>query len=127
MRHRPIGSYAPNQQEINAQVKIDVGFRCERCGHFHDPEHGFTLTVHHLDSDKSNNERWNLAALCQKCHLHIQSRVFLPQFYMLEHSDWLKPHLEGYYKSLERKGYQKSPPPFVFRGMIKKGLRKGPL
>lgn len=44
---------------------------------------------------------WNLAGLCQRCHLRIQGRVFLPQSYMLEHSDWFKPHLEGYLKSLE--------------------------
>ncbi len=28
------------------------------------------LTVAHVDRDKTNNERNNLAALCQKCHLN---------------------------------------------------------
>ncbi|GAH88897.1 unnamed protein product, partial [marine sediment metagenome] len=27
------------------------------------------LTVHHLDGNKANCEDWNLAALCQRCHL----------------------------------------------------------
>jgi len=27
------------------------------------------LTVHHIDADKSNNDRSNLVALCQRCHL----------------------------------------------------------
>jgi hypothetical protein len=35
--------------------------------------HGFTrivLTVAHLDHDHNNNDDENLAALCQRCHLH---------------------------------------------------------
>ena len=28
------------------------------------------LTVHHIDADTSNNDRSNLAALCQRCHLN---------------------------------------------------------
>lgn len=39
--------------------------------------HGFTkivLTVAHLDHDKTNNRFWNLAALCQKCHLKHDSK-----------------------------------------------------
>lgn len=47
--------------------------------------HRFTkvvLTVAHLDQDKNNNRFWNLAALCQKCHLkhdikqHSESRKY---------------------------------------------------
>lgn len=40
------------------------------------------LTVAHLDHDKTNNRFWNLAALCQKCHLgydlhrHIRKRKY---------------------------------------------------
>jgi len=29
------------------------------------------LTVHHIDGDKNNNNRMNLLALCQKCHLRL--------------------------------------------------------
>ena len=55
------------------------------------------LTVHHLDGDKGNSAWWNLAALCQVCHLQIQGRVEMRQRYILEHSDWFKPYVAGYY------------------------------
>ncbi len=86
-------------KEYRSGIREKAGNKCERCGHPHDPLHGYALTVHHLDNDKSNLADWNLAALCQRCHLHIQGKVFLPQTYMFEHSDWFKPHLEGYLKS----------------------------
>ena len=95
------GEYAANQKEIHTEIKDLFGWKCERCGHSHDPGNGYTMTVHHLDGNKSNNETWNLAVLCQRCHLCIQGKVFLPQFYMFEHSDWFKPHVEGYLQSLK--------------------------
>lgn len=55
------------------------------------------LTVHHLDGDKANLRWWNLAALCQRCHLVIQGRVKMHQVYPFEHSEWMKPHAAGYY------------------------------
>lgn len=55
------------------------------------------LTVHHADGNKSNNAWWNLLALCQRCHLTIQSRVNPEQPYMLEHSEWYKPYVAGFY------------------------------
>lgn len=99
------GKYPDNWDEIKAIVREEAGNKCERCQHEHDPKAGYALTVHHLDNDKSNCERWNLAALCQRCHLHIQGKVFMPQFYMLEHSDWFKLHVDGYYKSRGEKVY----------------------
>lgn len=55
------------------------------------------LTVHHLNMVKADCRWWNLAALCQRCHLTIQTRVKLDQTYPFEHSDWFKPHAAGYY------------------------------
>lgn len=55
------------------------------------------LTVHHLNGDKADCRWWNLAALCQRCHLEIQGRVRLEQIYPFEHSDWFKPYAAGYY------------------------------
>lgn len=55
------------------------------------------LTVHHLDGNKLNCRWWNLAALCQRCHLQIQGRVKMSQIYPFEHSDWFKPYAAGYY------------------------------
>ena len=53
------------------------------------------LTVHHLDGDKANCEWWNLPALCQRCHLKIQTKVDMNQLYLFEHAEWMKPFVEG--------------------------------
>ncbi len=55
------------------------------------------LTVHHLDGKKDNDAWWNTLALCQRCHLTIQSIVDPNIPWMLEHSDWFKPYVAGYY------------------------------
>jgi hypothetical protein len=55
------------------------------------------LTVHHLDGDKANCRWWNLAALCQVCHLSIQGRVEMGRRWMFEHSEWFKPYVAGSY------------------------------
>lgn len=54
-------------------------------------------TVHHLDGNKANCEWWNLLALCQRCHLTIQSRVNPQIPYFLSHSDWFKPYVAAFY------------------------------
>jgi 5-methylcytosine-specific restriction endonuclease McrA len=56
------------------------------------------LTVHHLDNDKTNTAKWNLAALCQRCHLHMMGKVHWTEQYMLEHPEWMKSHVEAYFK-----------------------------
>lgn len=108
------GEYPNNWDQIATAVKTLAGWRCERCGHPHDPKGEIPcddlcdmnykhpkgkrrgLTVHHLDGDKSNCATWNLAALCQACHLQIQVKVTLDQMWMGEHSRWFMPHLFGY-------------------------------
>jgi hypothetical protein len=55
------------------------------------------LTVHHLTGNKRDLRWWNLAALCQRCHLQIQGRVKMEQVYPHEHSEWFKPYAAGYY------------------------------
>lgn len=55
------------------------------------------LTVHHLDGDKANCRWWNLAPLCQRCHLTIQGRVKMDSPYHWQHSDWFKPYAAGFY------------------------------
>ncbi len=55
------------------------------------------LTVHHLDMVKANCCWWNLAALCQRCHLQVQGKVQMARVWPWEHSEWFKPYVAGYY------------------------------
>lgn len=96
MPRKSKNEYPDNWDEIAERVKSEAGWRCVRCTASHDPESGYCLTVHHIDMDKSNCEWWNLAALCQRCHLQIQSKVIIEQYYMFEHSNWFKPYVAGY-------------------------------
>jgi hypothetical protein len=89
--------YPPDWPEIARQVKESAGWRCVRCAHPHDPEEGYTLTVHHLDINPANCAWWNLAALCQRCHLVIQAKVVMERPWMLNHSVWFLPYAAGYY------------------------------
>lgn len=57
------------------------------------------LTVHHLNGVRGDCRWWNLAALCQRCHLTIQGRVVMERVYVFEHSDWFKPYAAGWYAS----------------------------
>lgn len=91
------GEYPDNWKEIAYRVKESADWHCIRCGHKHDTLAGYMLTVHHIDLDKSNCRWWNLAALCQRCHLQIQAKVDVKQVYMLEHSEWFKPYVAGRY------------------------------
>ena len=91
------GTYPPDWDAIGDRVRADAGGRCIRCGHPHDPPNGYALTVHHFDGNKANCEWWNLLALCQRCHLRIQGRVNPETVYFLEHSDWIKPFVAGFY------------------------------
>lgn len=53
--------------------------------------------VHHFDGDKSNNRWWNLMAMCNSCHLKTQSSVIPERPWILEHSEWAKPYIGGFY------------------------------
>lgn len=93
-----MSKYPKNWRQIAIDVKAEAGGHCIRCGHVHDPQGFYVLTVHHLDGDKTNCEWWNLAALCQRCHLRIQGRVNVRQGFLFPelHSDWLLPLLKGF-------------------------------
>lgn len=82
---------------ISVHVKEAAGWSCVRCGHPHDLPSRHVLTVHHLDGQKANCRWWNLPALCQRCHLHIQITVRMAQGFMFEHTEWFKPYAAGYY------------------------------
>jgi hypothetical protein len=55
------------------------------------------LTVHHLDGVKANCRWWNLAALCQRCHLEIQGKVVLDKPWPWPHTQWMRPYVAGFY------------------------------
>lgn len=97
MSRRSRGAYPKDWPAIARRVKDEAGGACVRCGHGHDVASGYVLTVHHLDGDKSNCEWWNLAALCQRCHLSIQARVDMERVFFFEHSEWFKPYVAGFY------------------------------
>ncbi len=91
------GEYPPDWPEISERTKAAAGFKCIRCHHANDPKTGHVLTVHHCDGDKSNCEWWNLLALCQRCHLSVQGRVNPNIPYFLQHSEWFRPYVAGFY------------------------------
>lgn len=94
------GSYPPDWYQTAKRIKQAADWRCERCGQHN--TRGHVLTVHHLDDDKANCQEWNLAALCQQCHLSIQGHVRLEQDYAFEHTPWMKPHVEGMKAAIAR-------------------------
>ena len=73
---------------IARAIKHYAGWFCEQCGHIHEPETGYCLTVHHLDGDKANCQFNNLVALCQRCHLRIQSHYIPGPTFMFEPPQW---------------------------------------
>jgi 5-methylcytosine-specific restriction endonuclease McrA len=92
------GDYPDNWPDIAQAVKREAGNCCIRCGHHHDRESGHVLTVHHLNGRKDDCAWFNLAALCQRCHLSIQSRVNMDRVWvMLPHSEWFRPYVAGHY------------------------------
>lgn len=97
MTRKSTSAYPADWNDIARAVKDKAGWRCVRCGHPHELAAGYCLTVHHLDLSPANCRWWNLAALCQRCHLQIQAKVVMERTWMLEHSAWFKPYVAGYY------------------------------
>jgi len=90
-------------REAMQRCKQAAHYHCERCDTPNDPGTGHTLTAAHLDANPGNNERWNLAALCQRCHLHFEgynpfAGVTEDNYnYVLTRCErWFIPHLKGY-------------------------------
>lgn len=91
------GEYPPDRDELHDRVRAEAGGKCIRCGHPDDLASGHVLTVHHFDGNKSNSAWWNLMALCQRCHLKVQGRVNPQIVYFLEHAEWSKLYVAGFY------------------------------
>lgn len=97
MKRKSTSEYPADWKDIAKRVKDEADWKCVRCGHAHEPATGYTLTVHHLDISPENCAWHNLAALCQRCHLQIQSKVIMERMWILPHSTWFKPFVAGYY------------------------------
>ncbi len=109
-----MATYPTNWEDIANRIKDNAGWKCERCKHPHEVETRHVLTVHHLDGNKGNCADWNLAALCQRCHLAIQGRVKMDQLFFVEIlsvSEWFKPHWEGFLQTRSVPLPQKKFPP----------------
>ncbi len=91
------GAYPVDWAELAATVKADAAGKCVRCGHVHHYESGHVLTVHHFDGDKGNCSRWNLMALCQRCHLSVQARVDPQVGLMFDPAIWAMPYIAGFH------------------------------
>ena len=89
--------YPPEWPLLADAIKAAANWRCIRCDHPHDRESGHVLTVHHMDGNRWNIYWWNLVALCQRCHLHIQGKVNLEDHWIFGHSEWFKVYAAGYY------------------------------
>ena len=92
-----MNTYNADGKEKRRQAREVAGNQCIRCGHLNDPANHYVLTTHHFNGDKSNDSWWNLLALCQRCHLSVQNRVTPDVPFFLEHSQWLKPYVAGFY------------------------------
>lgn len=100
------GKYSPDflSGEIQQREYARANWKCEHCGMefvpgttaavnvFRSDGRPMTLTCHHIDSDKGNNDPNNLVALCQRCHISIEFRWW-PGRYLLPHwrtvPDWI--------------------------------------
>lgn len=91
-------TYIANGRQVEQPTDAIMVADLLRAGEIADVEARYrVLTVHHLTGEKADCRWWNLAALCQRCHLYIQGRVKMHQVYPFEHTPWFKPHAAGYY------------------------------
>lgn len=73
-------NYHPKWSLISRLIRFRrAGNKCEWCGAANGKPHPVTqskvvLTTAHLDRNRNNNRFWNLAALCQRCHLNHDRR-----------------------------------------------------
>lgn len=71
--------YPKNWKEISTKIKEEQGWMCRLCDAVHGEPHPKTgakvvLTTAHLDGDPRDWERYNLMALCQRCHNRIDGK-----------------------------------------------------
>lgn len=56
--------------ELKAKIRKRDNYTCQECGkHESENNKNKNLEVHHIDSDKMNNDEENLISLCKSCHV----------------------------------------------------------
>jgi len=64
-------SFEPYSPEFNNELKEKIRKRdsniCQECS-YTEEQLGYTLSIHHIDYDKKNNDEANLISLCKSCH-----------------------------------------------------------
>lgn len=69
--------------------------KCELCGAENYKPHWKTgskvvLTVHHIDHNKKNSSRYNLIALCQRCHLRLDLERHHSKRFKINKKYWIE-------------------------------------
>jgi len=62
-----IGYEREFNKKLKKLIRLRDGYTCQECGKTEE-ELDKTLSVHHIDYDKKNNDPANLMSLCKKCH-----------------------------------------------------------
>ena len=103
--------YPSNWEWIRNCILARAGGKCELCGALNRGRHWKTgsqvvLTVAHIDQDVNNNKRYNLLALCQRCHLKIDLPYKIKKRKEKNEGGFLLrgPLLEDVQKRLKKKG-----------------------
>lgn len=89
------GEYPPDWDQIAHRIKKTAHWICERCAHPHNVKKGRMMTVHHLDGNKANCDDYNLACLCQRCHLKMHHLFSPRQLRLFPAPTWLQRHIDA--------------------------------
>jgi hypothetical protein len=87
--------------------------KCELCNAENYKPHWKTkskviLTVHHIDGDKYNCSKYNLIALCQRCHLKLDLEKHLGKRIQVDKNYWIEivKQKELFWKNTSEKEYK---------------------
>jgi 5-methylcytosine-specific restriction endonuclease McrA len=87
-------NYPDDWKLISKAVIKKAGNKCELCNADNYESHWKTgskvvLTVHHIDCDKNNNSKFNLIALCQRCHLRLDLETHISKRHKVDKNYWI--------------------------------------
>src|SRR5436309_10663394 len=67
--------YSREFRELREELLEQANYQCTECGCPSLLEDYFSLEIHHVDGNISNNDLGNLSVLCHSCHLKAQSEL----------------------------------------------------